>query len=131
MLKNSAEELDYDDFLQQLRFTSDQQDILTNSDSDVDWDDLYDGEVENAEQDVFDIGSESAYELKDPKTYDTYTNRILLRAGETNLRSAFTRMTEDTHTRLKQIIDTSKALDAEDRKRLAFMIKAATLQKLG
>ena len=130
-LKNSAEELDYDDFLQQLRFTSDQQDILTNSDSDVDWDDLYDGEVENAEQDVFDIGSESAYELKDPKTYDTYTNRILIRAGETNLRSAFTRMTEDTHTRLKQIIDTSKALDAEDRKRLAFMIKAATLQKLG
>ena len=130
-LRSSTEELNYDDFLRQLRFTSDQQDVLDNSDSDVDWDDLYDGEVENAEQEVFGLGSEKSYELKDPKTYDSYTNTMLKWTGETNLRSAFERMTEDTHTRLKQIIDTSKALDAEDRTRLAFMIKAATLQKLG
>ena len=130
-LRSSTEELNYDDFLRQLRFTSDQHDVLDTSDSDVDWDDLYDGEVENAEQDVFGLGSEKSYELKDPKTFDSYTNTVLKWTGETNLRSAFERMTEDTHTRLKQIIDTSKALDAEDRTRLAFMIKAATLQKLG
>ena len=100
------------------------------SESDTDWDDLYEGEVEDEDDNVFDIGNEDQYVAKDPKTFDAHARHVLQRMRDNRqVKPVFSRLNEETSTVLQQIIDTSRQLDEDDKNRLSFMVQSSTLPR--